>query len=113
MIDFRLEGGKLAFSAGQLGCVDGAERVRQQVEFRLSLFRDEWFLDSEFGTPYFADVLGKQMTINAGLATIKQQILAVEGVSGLSSFSYRLDRHSRRLTIQCDIQTDYGIVHYP
>lgn len=114
MIDFRLTDGQLTTDRqGNLRCVDGAERVRQQIEFRLSLFRGEWFLDGEFGTPYFSDILGKQVNINAALSVIKQQILEVDGVTKITDFSYRLDNKTRTLSVNCDIHTDYGIVNYP
>lgn len=114
MIDFRLIDGKLLTDkSGNFKLVDGAERVRQQVEFRLSLFRGEWFLDSEFGTPYLESVLGKQVTINAALSTIKTEILGVEGVTKIEDFSYQLNRQTRLLTINCSLQTDYGLVNYP
>ena len=114
MIDFKLTDGKLVFdTVGNLHCVDGAERVRQQVEFRLSLFRGEWFLDSEFGTPYLESILGKQITINAALAAIKSQIRQVDGVKSITEFSYQLDRKTRLLTINCTLQTDYGLINYP
>lgn len=113
MIDFRLSNDGIAFRNGLLQYVDGAERVRQQLEFRLSLFRGEWFLDGEFGTPYFQSILGKQLTINGAVNAIKTEILDVEGVTRLNEFNWGLDRPSRRLSVTFEAQTDYGIVQYP
>ncbi|WP_158782510.1 hypothetical protein [Pantoea sp. BAV 3049] len=113
MIDFRLTDGKISFADGLVQYVDGAERVRQQIEFRLSLFRGEWFLDGDFGTPYFQSILGKQVTINGAISAIKTQILDVDGVTTLNDFTWSLDRENRKLSVEFEAQTDYGIIQYP
>ncbi|MFV5926793.1 hypothetical protein ACLIKC_06890 [Klebsiella aerogenes] len=113
MIDFRLKDGEIAFQNGLLQYVDGAERVRQQLEFRLSLFRGEWFLDGDFGTPYFQSILGKQVTETGAINAIKSQILDVDGVTAINSFNWNFDRKNRLLTVEFEAQTDYGIVQYP
>lgn len=113
MIDFRLTDNKIVFTNGLLQFVDGAERVRQQIEFRLNLWEGEWFLDSEFGTPYLQDVLGKQVTLNGALSAIRAEILAVDGVTGIVEFSYKFDRENRKLSIDFTANTDYGLVQYP
>lgn len=113
MIDFRIADNKVLFTNGLLQYVDGAERVRQQVEFRLNLWRGEWFLDSQFGTPYLQDVLGKQVTLNGALSAIRTEILAVEGVAGIVEFSYNFDRAERKLSIEFTANTEYGLVQYP
>ncbi|MGX5036269.1 hypothetical protein ACWKX2_11585 [Enterobacter hormaechei] len=113
MIDFRIADNKVVFTNGLLQYVDGAERVRQQVEFRLNLWRGEWFLDSQFGTPYLQDVLGKQVTLNGALSAIRTEILAVEGVNGIVEFTYNFDRAERKLSIEFTANTEYGLVQYP
>lgn len=113
MIDFRLTDNKVVFTNGLLQYVDGAERVRQQVEFRLNLWRGEWFLDSQFGTPYLQDILGKQVTLNGALSAIRTEILAVEGVTGIVEFTYNFDRAERKLSIEFTANTECGLVQYP
>lgn len=113
MIDFRLTDNKVVFTNGLLQYLDGAERVRQQAEFRLNLWRGEWFLDSQFGTPYLQDVLGKQVTLNGALSAIRAEILAVEGVNGIVEFTYNFDRAERNLSIEFTANTEYGLVQYP
>ncbi|WP_435952749.1 hypothetical protein [Dryocola sp. BD626] len=113
MLDFRLTDNKIVFTNGLLQYVDGAERVRQQIEFRLSLWRGEWFLDSEFGTPYLQDVLGKQITLNGALSAIRTEIFDVDGVTGIVEFTYNFERANRKLSIEFTASTDYGLVQYP
>lgn len=112
MIDFKITDGKWDFSGGNIQFVDGAERVRQQLELRLSLWRGEWFLDSEFGTPYQQSILGKALTLEGALAAIRAEILKVEGVQTITSFDYDYDRKSRKLSVNFDCSTNYGKVTY-
>lgn len=114
MIDLALnEAGEVTVIGGEFLWVDGAERVRQQLDFRLNLWRGEWFLDSEFGTPYVQQILGKPESVNAALNAIKTQILDVDGVNAISSFTYQFDKPSRALNIQFTAVTEYGLVQYP
>jgi hypothetical protein len=113
MIDFRIEGGKIVFSkSGDIQYVMAAERVRQQIEFRLSLWRGTWFLDSEFGTPYLQQILGKGLSLDGVIAAFRTQIMQVEGVQSITRFDYSFDRRQRTLSINLECSTDYGIVSY-
>lgn len=112
MIDFKVVNGKWVFEGGNIQTVDGAERVRQQLEFRLSLWRGEWFLDGEFGTPYRQNILGKYLTLNAAISAIRKQILSVEGVSSITNFDYTFDKRQRKLSVDFEVTTPYGIVKY-
>jgi len=109
MIDFKLNDGQIVFESGVLQYADGAERVRQQLEVRLSIFRGDWFLDGEFGVPYLDSILGKRITLNGALSAIRTEILAVEGVIKLNSFDYNLDRKKKLLSVEFEAQIDYGI----
>lgn len=117
LIDIKIENGRFVLdSTGDFVFVRGAERVRQQIEFHLSLWRGEWFLDTEFGTPYTTDILGKiganRLTLDAAVASIRAQILSVEGVDGILSLDYKFDQPSRTLSVSVEVSTLYGIVKY-
>lgn len=112
MIDIAIKDGKWIFVNGDIQFIDGAERVRQELEFALSLWRGEWFLDPDAGTPYYNNILGKGMTPQGASAAIRQQIMAVEGVRAITDFSYEFDRKARKLTVNFECATDYGIVTY-
>lgn len=104
--------GSISFVDGNIQFVDGAERVRQQLEFRLSLWRGEWFLDTDFGTPYRQSILGKGLSLAGALAAIKAEIMDVEGVTAINNFDYDYGRKTRKLTVTFDCETPYGIVKY-
>jgi len=93
-----------------LKLVDQAEQVRQQLVIKLKLWRGEWFLDTEFGTPYLQQILGKQLTLSGALAALRKSILEVEGVRQILSFSYSFSNSTRKLTVDFTADTPYGIV---
>lgn len=113
IIDFQIEDGKIVFDKnGDVQYLMGAERVRQQVEFRLSLWRGTWFLNTEFGTPYLQRILGKALSLDGVIAAFRTEILQVNGVTSISRLDYSFDRRERKLSIDLEMVTDFGIVKY-
>lgn len=117
LIDIKIVDGRFVLdSTGDFVFVRGAERVRQQLEFTLSLWRGEWFLDTDFGTPYRGDILGKlganRLTLDAAIASLRTQILSVDGVESILSLTYQFNQRERILSVQVDVSTPYGIVKY-
>lgn len=112
MLDIKVKDGKLVFAGGDLVLIDGAESVRQQLEFRLSLWRGEWFLNTDFGTPYRDNILGKALTVDGAVAAIRMEIMQVEGVDAITQLDYDYDRKSRKLSINFQCATSYGLVSY-
>lgn len=97
-------------SSLDLQLVGGAEQVRQQLLIKLKLWKGEWFLDTEFGTPYLQEILGKQLTLSGALAAVRASILEVEGVRQILLFDYSFSNSTRRLSIDFAVETPYGIV---
>lgn len=93
-----------------LALIDKAARVRQQLLIKLQLWTGEWFLDTEFGTPYFQDILGKQLTLFGALAAIKKSIMEVENVLEITSFKHSFDNQTRKLSVTFEVSTPYGRV---
>ncbi len=89
---------------------DGAERVRQQIKIKLKLFSGEWFLDTEFGTPYLEKILGKQLTLAGAVAALKKSILQVDGVEHITRFDFNFNRSTRQLDVDFDVMSAYGLV---
>lgn len=100
----------LVVSNLDLSIVKGADRVRQNVLVKLRLWREEWFLDTEFGTPYLESILGKQITLGGAVAALKQSILEVNDVQQITSFNYNFDRAARRLSVVFECSTPFGLI---
>ncbi len=113
MIDLMIDKeGDLSLIGADFRWVDGTERVRQQLQIKLQLWQGEWFLNTEFGTPYLSQILGKQVSLQAAIAALKRSILDVEGVQDIQEFSYTVDRHSRQLNAEFTVTTPYGLIEY-
>jgi hypothetical protein len=109
MLDFALtKDHDLDTSALDLTLVDGAKQVRQQLDIKLKLWKGEWFLDTDFGTPYIQDILGKQLTLSGVLAALRVSILEVEGVRSITEFDYTFTTQTRKLTVSFEVDTVYG-----
>lgn len=93
-----------------LKLIDGAEQVRQQLKIKLKLWTGEWFLDTEFGTPYIQSILGKQLTLSGAIAAIRKSILEVSGVQAIQEFTYDFNNQERILSVSFTANTPYGII---
>ena len=93
-----------------LSVIKGADRVRQNVLIKLKLWAGEWFLDTEFGTPYIEQVLGKQISLSGAVAALKKSILEVNDVDRITSFKYSFDRAARSLSVDFECATKYGLI---
>lgn len=100
----------LAISGLDLAVIKGADRVRQNLLIKLRLWTGEWFLDTEFGTPYLESILGKDLSLNGALAALKTSILEVADVSDITAFTHAFDRSARKLTVNFEVATPFGLI---
>ncbi|HGX9415032.1 hypothetical protein ACTZHC_10995 [Escherichia coli] len=83
------------------------ECVAQAVKTRFELWKGQWFLDTEEGTPYIQSVLGKQRPEVYNLA-IRDRISSTPGVLSILSFDTVNSGTTRRVTFTSTINTIYG-----
>lgn len=100
----------LVVSNFDLSIIEGAERVRQNLVIKLRLWTGEWYLDTDFGTPYLQSILGKQITLGGAVAALKKSILEVDSVEKINSFNFNFDRRTRKFTVDFEVSTPFGIV---
>lgn len=111
MLDIALDSnGDLDVSSLDMRLIDKADRVRQQLKIKLKLWRGEWFLDTEFGTPYLQSILGKQLTLSGAITALKKSILEVDGVQRIDAFTYSFNREARTLGVSFEATTPYGLI---
>lgn len=109
MKDFKLtSAGELDLSTNDIQFFDGVQALRQQIEIKLSLFAGEWFLDTEFGTPYFQKILGKQLTLSGAIAAIRASVMEIEEVTQIKNINYTFSSKERKLSVTLDIESVYG-----
>ena len=83
------------------------EAVAQAVMTRLRLHAGDWFTDTEDGTPWRTEVLGKY-TLSTYDAVIKSRILDTPGVIGIEGYTSEFNGQTRRLTVSATVTTEYG-----
>jgi hypothetical protein len=100
--------GDMTFGAGaQNFLVDSPQAVLQCVLTAMKLWQGEWFLDTTAGIPWNTQVLGadtQPLYDNA----IRTAIRAVQGVTGISSYSSSFNPSTRVLTVSVTITTQFG-----
>jgi len=99
--------GDYTLGSGQDWHVSTPEAVAQAVRTRLALWAGEWFADTDDGTPWATEVLGKY-TAETRDAVIKDRILGTPNVTGIETFTSTFDGNTRRLQIAATINTAFG-----
>jgi hypothetical protein len=92
----------LYFTDRRLTIISGSntdEEILQRIKIRLRFFKDEWYLNSDHGLPYFEDILGtKNVDINGVESLFREQILDVEGVREITESAIDYDGTTRKLS---------------
>lgn len=97
-------------SSLDLVLITEAEQVRQQLLIKLKLWTGEWFLDTEFGTPYLQSILGKQLSLSGALVALRKSILEVSSVRQIVEFDYNFSQSARKLTVNFSVDTPFGLL---
>ena len=93
------------------GLVDDADRVRQQIAIRLQFFKGEWFLDLDFGVPWFQEILGvKPPPLDRIEDIIRTQVLSTPDVLELESLELDYIGATRTLAVSLRAKTTFGTV---
>lgn len=95
---------------GDLQLLDGAERIRQQIEVTLLTFLGEWFLDTSFGVPYLEQIMTKNPLFSQVQTIIRSRVIAVPGVTRVVSVALTLNRAARALGVTIAAETTEGLV---
>lgn len=109
-IKLNVAGTDLALEDYDFVLIDGAERVAQNIQIRLRTFVGEWYLDRNFGLPYFETILVKNP--NGGLirSILKAVILETLDVTELTQFTTEIDDLTRELFITFTCETTFGTI---
>ena len=88
------------------------ECIKQTIQTRLRLFLGEYFRDINDGTPWFQQILGKNMNLNATESIIRNRIVRTTGVVRLISFNLDYDEVSRSLLVTGSALTEFGLIDF-
>jgi len=106
MTDIRFDN-DLVVQNGDLLLVEEPDASGQRIKHRLLTFIGEYFLDLNFGTPYYDNILVKAPRIDVISAIIKAEILkSADGE--FTEFEAAIDSRTRKLDINTTIKTTAG-----
>lgn len=96
----------------------GLEAVLILVRHAWGVWRDEWFLNRDFGTEWLETedgvvtesdaILGQAYDAAKISRVLRTRALAVNGVSDVAEFKSSFDGESRNLTVSATIRTAFG-----
>lgn len=103
-----LGGGDMTFGAGSRNYfINDPRGVGQIVSTRLRLWRGDWFLNTQDGTPWATEVLGKY-TEDVRDMVIQDRIYGAPGVLDIRDYNSQLVQQTRDWTVHAEIDTVYG-----
>lgn len=79
--------------------------VAQRLRIRLLTFREEWFLDTGYGVPYFQRILGHKIKKSAVDLIFQREILAENGVKELTFFESTFENRKYSLSFRVKVTT--------
>ena len=82
--------------------------VRQGVQIRLRWIKGEWVFNTAMGTPYFETILVKVPNRALIEKALRDQILAVDGVTGVGTINLIKDAKTRTLRASFTATTTEG-----
>lgn len=110
MIDIALDkiSHDLYLKNNDLQLVSGSDHVIQHIKIRLQFFKNEWFLDTTPGVPFFEDIFTKNPNIPNIENIIKAHIIDTPEVEELLEFNSDFNNSTRQYTINFKVRSIYG-----
>lgn len=96
---------------GSFQLVNDAAETVQHVRSRLLFYLEEWFLDTQAGTPYFQQIFIKPANLANAESILKSRILNTPEVLRLIEFSLDYEGPTtRKLNVAFSAETTYGVI---
>lgn len=102
------ENGDIVTSGVQF--ISERDEISQSIRTRLRLFFGEYFRNSQDGTPWFQEILGKGSTLTNKDAAIKRRIVQTDGVLQILTYDANYDINTRQYTVSGSVLTTFGEV---
>ena len=107
MNDLRLtQDGDLYFSVN--GDVELTQSVIQAIAVRLRWFLGEWRINTNYGIPYYDEILVKNPSMALLDDRIRTEILSVDGVESIESLDISIDKKTRKCSISFAVIVNEG-----
>lgn len=101
--------GDLVFRNGECPTTeDRTHGVVQKLYIRLRTFLGEWYLSETYGVPWLERILGHKVNKSTVDMIIQEEILKVDGVDKILSFSSEYLSATRGYKCRFSVQSDEG-----
>ena len=93
-----------------IGLVRGVDLVRQRLKQVLLSKKNEWFLDTEHGLPWYETIFAKGTPETVIRSLLIRAITATAGVQELQAFDLLIDAKTREATINFTVKANDEII---
>lgn len=109
-LDLLLDDNGVVLRGGDWAFAIDREGIQQRISQVLKTIAGEWFLDLDYGLPYFEQILIKNPNLPSVQDLFRRALLSVKGVSSVERLTLSLDTTSRTLTVSWVVLTDLGLL---
>ena len=109
-LDLLLDDNGVVLRNGDWAFAIDREGIQQRISQVLKTIAREWFLDLDYGLPYFEQILIKNPNLPSVQDLFRRALLSVKGVSSVERLTLSLDTTSRTLTVNWVVLTDLGLL---
>jgi len=99
----------LIYTGSDLLMVDELDQIEQSLKERLLFYRQEWFLDTTSGIPFYDDILVKNPNVPNIENIIKAEIMDTPEAIELLSFKSEFDAPARSYSVSFSLRTEFGV----
>ena len=109
-IDLLLDDNGVVLRNGDWAFAVDREGIQQRISQVLKTIAGEWFLDLDYGLPYFEQILVKNPNLPSVQDIFRRALLSVKGVSSVERLTLSLDTPNRILRVDWVVSTDLGLL---
>jgi len=102
----------ITFRNNKLETVRGEDEMVQKINCCLGSSREDWFLDTTLGVPYFQQLYRKGITKEEILAVFLNYISRIEGVIAITYMDVTFDPAKRTATLDFRVRTKDGMLDF-
>jgi hypothetical protein len=100
MSDIKLDAsGDIDVTDSTFSLVTGRDAIAQNLSIALQWFAGEWFINRRLGIQYFGRILIRGFNDADVTEIFRNELLGVQGVTGIVSLDLDLDAETRQLTV--------------
>jgi hypothetical protein len=86
----------------------GIQAVTQEMRLRMGAFRGDWFLDLDYGIPYFQELLGQKFDVSRARNAFRSALAASDNIVQVNKLNVEFDGVTRSLSVAWEVLTDIG-----